>query len=183
MARRASSGVYAAKARNHKPSLVRRVADHPLFEAVVYVAIIINAFLLASTAGEEDIKCTNGTYIAELCIFSVYLLELVVKLGAYGIDYFADGWNRLDFLVLRRAEIIRLDGAELLTGQFSTHRSCARASTRTSSRGWPSAAAETSSRSWRCCASSASSSRCGRSRTCGRRASWSPRCSTRPRRS
>ena len=29
MARRASSGVYAAKARNHKPSLVRRVADHP----------------------------------------------------------------------------------------------------------------------------------------------------------
>ena len=105
MARRASSGVYAAKARNHKPSLVRRVADHPLFEAVVYVAIIINAFLLASTAGEEDIKCTNGTYIAELCIFSVYLLELVVKLGAYGIDYFADGWNRLDFLVVRRAEI------------------------------------------------------------------------------
>ena len=63
------------------------------------------ASLLASTAGEEDIKCTNGTYIAELCIFSVYLLELVVKLGAYGIDYFADGWNRLDFLVLRRAEI------------------------------------------------------------------------------
>ena len=78
MARRASSVQFAAKARNHKPSLVRRVADHPLFEAFVYVAIIINAFLLASTAGEEDIKCTTGSYIAELCIFSVYLLELEI---------------------------------------------------------------------------------------------------------
>ncbi len=69
---------YVSKVRNHKPSLLRRVADHPVFEGIVYTAIIINAILLANTAGRDDISCRSGVYIAEVFIFAIYLLECLI---------------------------------------------------------------------------------------------------------
>ena len=69
------------------------------FDAFILVVILINTFIISFQKPGEN----NSAAVKELesfCTF-VFIWELLLKLAGLGIsEYFADPWNRLDFIVV-----------------------------------------------------------------------------------
>ena len=66
------------------------------------MATIIIANIVVMTAGNDDIPiATSNTLTTLNTIFSyIFICELILKLMAYGKDYFLSGWNIFDFFVV-----------------------------------------------------------------------------------
>jgi hypothetical protein len=85
------------------------------FENVIFVCICFNITLLTFSwygNSQNQIKVIdtfNKSFIG------VYILEFIIKILAFGIAYFREGWNLLDFSVVMAAVI------ELLLAEFSNH--------------------------------------------------------------
>ena len=93
------------------------LSEHPLFEAVVIVVILVNCAFLAMmepTKGDDEgrNKLVNGT---EGIFTGLFLAELVIKVVAMGfflddLSYMRDGWNVMDFIVVAASLIALFPG-------------------------------------------------------------------------
>lgn len=77
------------------------LAESSGFSGFIFVVIILNTISLAITTIPES-AARYEYYLdrLEAVFFAIYVFEAALKICAFGIDYFHNGWNLLDFLVL-----------------------------------------------------------------------------------
>jgi voltage-gated sodium channel len=83
--------------------LARIVAAH-WFTTVIMVVIIVNAVALGleTYAGLEERFGEQLELVNDVCL-AIFVVELAIRLGAYGrrpLEFFRDGWNVFDFVVI-----------------------------------------------------------------------------------
>jgi voltage-gated sodium channel len=84
-----------------------RIANSPRFQGFIFGVIVANAIVLGLQTydGIEDAVGTLLTILNEVCV-GIFLVELAIRIGAYGRrpqDFFRDGWNVFDFVVILAA--------------------------------------------------------------------------------
>lgn len=84
-----------------------RISDSERFQLVITAAILLNAV----TLGLETVQSVDARYGAELealntAFLGVFAVEIAIRILAYGRrpqDYFRNGWNVFDFLIIAAA--------------------------------------------------------------------------------
>ena len=91
------------------------IAVSKSFEAFVIFCIFFNvALLMFSWYGNAKIQSQIIETINKI-LLAVYVVEFFIKVIAFGLAYFSDGWNLLDITVVLAAIV------ELLLEQFTAH--------------------------------------------------------------
>ena len=93
------------------------LSEHPLFEAIVIVVILVNCVFLAMmepTKGDDEgrnalVNSTEGIFTG------LFLAELVIKVVAMGfclddLSYMREGWNIMDFIVVAASLVALFPG-------------------------------------------------------------------------
>ena len=86
------------------PNRLARVVQAHWFTTTILVAIVANAVVLGleTYAGIDERYGDQLVSLDDLC-FVVFVVELALRIGAYGRrpwDFFRDGWNVFDFVVI-----------------------------------------------------------------------------------
>jgi voltage-gated sodium channel len=85
----------------------RQIADSTRFQGFIFAVIVLNAIALGLgtyDAIDEDAG-TLLTIVSEVCV-GIFVIELAIRITAYGRrpqDFFRDGWNVFDFVVITAA--------------------------------------------------------------------------------
>jgi voltage-gated sodium channel len=82
----------------------RRIADNPRFQGFILLVILANAITLGLQT-YDNIEADAGTVLNTLddLFLGIFLAELAIRITAYGSrpqDFFKDGWNVFDFVVI-----------------------------------------------------------------------------------
>ena len=85
-----------------------RVVRSDRFEWLIFTAIMLNVLVMATDHCQpSEYECVDDPAGWDLFwrtsnyIFSaVFIIEMLIKMGAYGINYFRDGWNLFDFFLV-----------------------------------------------------------------------------------
>mmetsp|Transcript_34481 Transcript_34481/g.89879 ORF Transcript_34481/g.89879 Transcript_34481/m.89879 type:complete len:688 (+) Transcript_34481:1-2064(+) len=94
-----SMGAFAARLQIR----ARAIVDSTAFSCIVYVVIILNAIQMGIEADRRPHPdSTEALYffIAEIVASSVFFIEMVIKLVAYGTHYFESAINCLDMMIV-----------------------------------------------------------------------------------
>ena len=80
---------------------IRKLFESKGFELLLTVLIIINAITLGLETS-PTILSTWGPIlrVIDTILLSIFVIELVVKLAIYRMDFFKSGWNIFDFLII-----------------------------------------------------------------------------------
>ena len=121
---------------------VREFVEHKRFQQVVIWVIVVNAVTLGLETSTAVVRDFGGLlHVADRVMLAVFVVELGLRLYAYGLGFFRDSWNVFDFAVVA----VSLVPA---TGPFSVRRRrhlCRQqprsVSRRRSVAGWPKATA------------------------------------------
>ncbi len=84
-----------------------RIANSARFQGFIFVVILVNAIALALGTYDsiENDAGTLLTIVSEVCV-GIFVIELLIRITAYGSrpqDFFRDGWNVFDFIVITAA--------------------------------------------------------------------------------
>jgi voltage-gated sodium channel len=84
-----------------------RIANSTRFQGFIFVVILVNAIALALGTYDsiENDAGTLLTIVSEVCV-GIFVIELLIRITAYGRrpqDFFRDGWNVFDFIVITAA--------------------------------------------------------------------------------
>jgi voltage-gated sodium channel len=86
------------------PATCKRIADSPRFQGFILMVILANAATLGlgTYDGVED---SVGSFLNTLddVFLGIFVVELTIRIVAYGSrpqDFFKDGWNVFDFVVI-----------------------------------------------------------------------------------
>ena len=80
---------------------LKKIVDGKVFQGIILFVILFNCVLM----GIETIKgLSEGTRgilatINNICLW-IFIAEIVIKLLAYGLDYFKDPWNWFDMVIV-----------------------------------------------------------------------------------
>jgi len=80
---------------------LKKLVDGKVFQGIILFVIIFNSVIM----GVETIKgLSAGTLgalemINNVCLW-IFIIEMVIKLLAYGLDYFKDPWNWFDMIII-----------------------------------------------------------------------------------
>ncbi|SDY25531.1 voltage-gated sodium channel [Ruminococcaceae bacterium YAD3003] len=80
---------------------LKKIVDGKVFQGIILFVILFNCVLM----GIETIKgLSEGTRgilatINNICLW-IFIAEIVIKLLAYGLDYFKDPWNWFDMFIV-----------------------------------------------------------------------------------
>lgn len=80
---------------------IKALVEHKIFNNVILIIIIINSIVIGlqtSAAIEAKIGFVLG--IIDMVCLVIFTIEIVLKLLAYGIRFFLDGWNIFDFIIV-----------------------------------------------------------------------------------
>lgn len=78
-----------------------RIAENPRFVKFITILILINAVTLGLETNHEFHQAHYGFFhVFDLVIISIFCIELLLKLCAYGWSFFLVGWNVFDFIVV-----------------------------------------------------------------------------------
>jgi len=84
-----------------------QIANSTRFQAFIFVVIVVNAVALG-LGTYDGIEADAGTLleiVSEVCV-GIFVIELAIRITAYGRrpqDFFRDGWNVFDFIVITAA--------------------------------------------------------------------------------
>ncbi len=82
----------------------QRIVAARWFDPLILVVILLNAIVLgAGTYDAIDEKIGRQLDLANEVILGVFVVELVIRMAAYGRDlrdFFRDGWNVFDFVII-----------------------------------------------------------------------------------
>jgi voltage-gated sodium channel len=84
-----------------------RIANSPRFQGFIFGVIVVNAIVLGLETYDaiDEESGTLLTVLNEICV-GIFLVELAIRIAAYGRrpqDFFRDGWNVFDFVVILAA--------------------------------------------------------------------------------
>jgi voltage-gated sodium channel len=84
-----------------------RIANSTRFQGFIFAVIVVNAIALGLGTYDsiEDDTGTLLTIVSEVCV-GIFVIELAIRITAYGRrpqDFFRDGWNVFDFIVITAA--------------------------------------------------------------------------------
>ncbi len=99
-------------------SLCKRIADSSRFQNFIYVVIVLNAITLGLGTYEWNETVDKAITVADDIFLGIFVVELAIRISAFGRrpqDFFKDGWNVFDFVVIGAAFLPGLrDNATLL---------------------------------------------------------------------
>jgi voltage-gated sodium channel len=86
-----------------------RIAESARFQGFIFAVILVNAIALGlqTWGGIEDDTGSLLHIINDVCV-GIFVVELTIRITAYGNrpqDFFRDGWNVFDFIVITAAFI------------------------------------------------------------------------------
>ncbi len=80
---------------------VRRLVDHRLFQRGILVVILLNAVTLGMETSPRLMETAGDLlHAADRVALAVFVVELLLKLYAYGLRFFRDPWNWFDTVVV-----------------------------------------------------------------------------------
>ncbi len=87
----------------------KRIADSTRFQAFIFAVILLNALALGlQTYDGIDADVGPALHIVNDVCVGIFVVELAIRIAAYGRrphDFFRDGWNVFDFVVITAAFI------------------------------------------------------------------------------
>jgi len=99
-----------------------KVATHYFLDNFIFLCIIINTICLSLTWYNEPPALKGYLEKINLVFNIIYTIETIIKLIAFGSDFFKDGWNSFDFVIVVAAWVGTvanvIEGLEL--GQLTT---------------------------------------------------------------
>ena len=101
---------------------MNRIAHHPAFEIFIFGCICSNTVVLALSWYGMDQSILDVLEILNYIFTSMYTMEMIIKMIAFGKGYFKDGWCLFDFLIVISAwiGIILLKVFNIDVGSIST---------------------------------------------------------------
>ena len=98
--------------------LCRRVAESRRFQNFIYIVIVLNAVTLGLGTYDWSDAVNEAITVADDTFLGIFVVELAIRIAAFGRrpqDFFKDGWNVFDFVVIGAAFLPGLrDNATLL---------------------------------------------------------------------
>ena len=86
------------------PSLRGRlaaVAENPRFQRIIIALIVANAVTLGLETSPEVMAAAGPALVAlDHAMLTVFVIELAIRIGAYGRSFFRDPWSLFDFVVV-----------------------------------------------------------------------------------
>ncbi len=77
------------------------LVDHPLFQRAVIGLILVNAVTLGLETSPWVMKAAGPFLIAlDRTILAIFVIEIVLRLGARGWRFFRDPWSLFDFVIV-----------------------------------------------------------------------------------
>lgn len=71
------------------------------FQNTILAVIIINSIIMGLQTSSKIVEATNGVLeILDMICLGIFVVELVLKLIAYGGKFFTDGWNIFDTVIV-----------------------------------------------------------------------------------
>ena len=87
-------------------SACRRIADSGVFQGVILAVIVANAITLGVQTYDLSPRADSALDVLDDVFLGIFVLELAIRIAAYGRrpqDFFRDGWNVFDFVVVAAA--------------------------------------------------------------------------------
>ena len=81
------------ESKNHYINLCQQWVLNPRFDQIIMACIILNTICLAMTWYGEPPVVSQIVQIFNKIFNTVYTTEALIKITAYGLDYFKVGWN------------------------------------------------------------------------------------------
>jgi voltage-gated sodium channel len=96
-----------SRAESGLAAMCAAIADSARFQAFIFVIIVANAIVLGLETYPE-VEADAGTLLDTLdsVFLAIFVCELAIRIAAYGRrpqDFFRDGWNVFDFVVIGAA--------------------------------------------------------------------------------
>ncbi|KAH3871517.1 hypothetical protein DPMN_034720 [Dreissena polymorpha] len=98
--------------------LMYRIVEHKLFRKSILISILINTLSMGIEHHNQPEELTRALEISNLVFATMFAVEMVLKLLAYGIfGYIKDGFNVFDgaIVILSLVEILNQDGGSGLS--------------------------------------------------------------------
>ncbi len=78
-----------------------RIAEDPNFQRMIIALIVFNAITLGLETSQTATQTVGSLlYVLDRSILAVFVIEIAIRLGAYGWRFFRDAWSVFDFLVV-----------------------------------------------------------------------------------
>ena len=94
---------------------VLALVEHPKFRNAIVGVIILNAIVLGLETS-KPLMASYGTFIVALdkIFLGIFVVELMLKLFALRLNFFRNGWNIFDFLIVGIALVPSTGGLSVL---------------------------------------------------------------------
>lgn len=79
---------------------VKAFVESHVFTTLIFVLILLNTVSLGIETFQLTPNVSRVLSIFNTVCISVFVLEIVLKLYAYGVDFFKDGWNIFDTVIV-----------------------------------------------------------------------------------
>jgi len=86
--------------------LCKRIADSPRFQNFIFCVIVANAVTLGLGTYDLGAGAGDALDLLDSAFLGIFVAELVIRIAAYGRrpqDFFREGWNVFDFVVIALA--------------------------------------------------------------------------------
>ena len=84
----------------------RRIADSPRFQGFIFGVIVLNAITLGLGTYDFGAGVESPLTVLDEIFLGIFVVELAIRITAYGRrpqDFFKEGWNVFDFVVIALA--------------------------------------------------------------------------------
>lgn len=78
----------------------QKVADYPGFDYFIIASIIVNTILMALSWYENPQDLVSDLEIVNYAFTAIFTMEAIIKIIAFGENYFSQGWNVFDFIIV-----------------------------------------------------------------------------------
>ena len=78
----------------------RDIVEKRTFQTFVIVVIVINAITIGLQTAFRDGTAAVALEVFDYICLLIYIVEAYLKIRAWGVDYFKDGWNVFDFIII-----------------------------------------------------------------------------------
>lgn len=83
------------------PPLAKAITDQPWFNRVIVVVLVVNAIALGGRTAESVSRSLDPLLIGiEVAVVAIFVVEMVIKITAYGRGFFRSAWNWFDLIVI-----------------------------------------------------------------------------------
>jgi hypothetical protein len=88
------------KTGNYAMDFLQTIASSKFFDNFIFGCIVVNTITMAVTWFDEPIGYTNFMKKVNLTFAIIYTIECSIKLYVFRREYFRDGWNLFDFVIV-----------------------------------------------------------------------------------